>query len=114
MFSMRDNFQSDDNHLYTMNLVDRRLQQITFSPTVAGKPLPCSDTEPCFAPNGEIVFQSTRCGQLDVCWAHPTANLYACDVQRPVYPPSGVGPGADALPASLGRRPDHLYPLGIQ
>ncbi|NQT16464.1 MAG: hypothetical protein HQ582_27140, partial [Planctomycetes bacterium] len=44
------------------------------------KTLPCSDTEPCFAPNGEIIFQSTRCAQLDVCWAHPTSNLYACDV----------------------------------
>lgn len=80
IFSMRDNFETDDNHLYRMNLADRRVQQITFSPTIAGKTLPCSDTEPCFAPNGEIIFQSTRCGQLDVCWAHPTANLYVCDI----------------------------------
>ncbi len=79
IFSMRDSFQADDNHLYKMNLADRKVQQITFSPVIDGKTLPCSDTEPCFAPNGEIVFQSTRCGQLDVCWAHPTSNLYVCD-----------------------------------
>ena len=79
VFSMRDNFQTDDNHLYKMNLMDRTVQQITFSPTVDGQILPCSDTEPCFAPNGDIIFQSTRCGQLDVCWAHPTSNLYVCD-----------------------------------
>ena len=80
IFSMRDNFETDDNHLYKMSLPDRRVQQIMFSPTVAGKTLPCSDTEPCFAPNEEIIFQSTRCGQLDVCWPRPTANLYACDI----------------------------------
>ena len=80
VFSMRDNFRTDDNHLYKMNLADRRVRQITYSPTVSGKTLPCSDTEPCFAPNGDIIFQSTRCGQLDVCWAHPTANLYVCDI----------------------------------
>ena len=79
IFSMRDNFATDDNHLYKMNLADRRVQQITFSPVIDGKTLPCSDTEPCFAPNGEIIFQSTRCGQLDVCWAHPASNLYVCD-----------------------------------
>ena len=80
VFSMRDNFATDDNHLYKMTLADRKVQQITFSPTVNGKTWPCSDTEPCFAPNGEIIFQSTRCGQLDVCWARPTSNLYACDI----------------------------------
>ena len=80
IFSMRDNFQTDDNHLYTMNLSDRKVQQITFSPVVDGKPLPCSDTEPCFAPNGDVIFQSTRCGHLDVCWVHPTSNLYVCDI----------------------------------
>lgn len=81
VFSMRDNFQTDDNHLYTMNLADRSVRQITFSPTIAGRSLPCSDTEPCFAPDGDLIFQSTRCGQLDVCWVHPTSNLYACDRQ---------------------------------
>ncbi len=79
VFSMRDNFETDDYHLYKMNLTDRCVQQITFSPVIDGKTTPCSDTEPCFAPNGEVVFQSTRCGQLDVCWAHPTSNLYTCD-----------------------------------
>ncbi|HNX04430.1 MAG TPA: hypothetical protein PKI32_02960, partial [Opitutales bacterium] len=79
VFSMRDNFKTDDNHLYTMNLADRKIQQLTFSATAEGQTWPCSDTEPCFAPNGDILFQSTRCGQLDVCWAHPASNLYACD-----------------------------------
>lgn len=80
VFAMREDFTTDDNHLYKMNLADRKVVQLTFSPMVDGKPLPCSDTEPCFAPNGDLIFQSTRCGQLDVCWAHPTSNLYTCDV----------------------------------
>ncbi len=80
VFSMRDNFETDDNHLYKMNLADHKVEQFTFSPVIDGKPLPCSDTEPCFAPGGDIIFQSTRCGQLDICWAHPTSNLYTCDV----------------------------------
>lgn len=79
VFSMRDNFKTDDNHLYAMNVADRKVRQLTCSPTAAGKTYPCSDTEPCFTPNGDIVFQSTRCGQLDVCWAHPASNLYVCD-----------------------------------
>ena len=79
IFSMRDNFATDDNHLYAMSLADRKIRQLTCSPTVDGKAYPCSDTEPCFAPNGEIIFQSTRCGQSDVCWVHPASNLYTCD-----------------------------------
>ena len=81
VFSMRDNFKTDDYHLYTMDLAARMVRQITFSPIIGGKILPCSDTEPCFIPNGDLVFQSTRCGQLDVCWAHPASNLYTCDIQ---------------------------------
>ncbi len=79
VFSMRDNFDTDDNHLYVMNLADRKIRQITFSATAGGRTWPCSDTEPCFLPSGDILFQSTRCGQLDVCWAHPASNLYVCD-----------------------------------
>ncbi len=79
VFSMRENFQTDDYHLYKMDLADKVVRQITFSPTIDGKTLPCSDTEPCFAPSGKIIFQSTRCVQLDVCWAHPTSNLYSCN-----------------------------------
>jgi hypothetical protein len=80
VFSLRDNFKTDDYHLYTMELATRKVRQITFSPIVGGKILPCSDTAPCFIPSGDLVFQSTRCAQMDVCWAHPTSNLYTCDV----------------------------------
>jgi hypothetical protein len=81
VFSMRDNFKTDDYHLYTMDMPSRKVWQITFSPIVGGKILPCSDTAPCFIPSGDLVFQSTRCAQMDVCWAHPTSNLYTCDVE---------------------------------
>ena len=80
VFSMRDNFRTDDYHLYRMNLADRRVQQITFSPVINGKLVPCSDVEPCFAPDGEIIFQSTRIGQSDVCWPVTCSNLYKCDL----------------------------------
>ncbi|NLY00875.1 MAG: hypothetical protein GXY83_32695 [Rhodopirellula sp.] len=80
IFSMRDNYRTDDYHLYKMDLADRRIQQITFSPVINGKVLPCSDVEPCFAPDGDIVFQSTRIGQLDACWPTSCSNLYKCDL----------------------------------
>ncbi|MDY0170812.1 MAG: hypothetical protein RBS80_29995 [Thermoguttaceae bacterium] len=80
VFAMRDDFTTDDYHLYAMDMADRRIRQITFSPTIDGKIVPCCDMEPCFAANGNIVFQSSRCGQSVDCWPRPTSNLYTCDI----------------------------------
>ncbi|MDO5566580.1 MAG: hypothetical protein Q4G59_07980, partial [Planctomycetia bacterium] len=79
IFSMRDNFHDDDYHLYTMDMETRTIKQITFSPEVNGKVIPCSDTEPCFTAEGKIVFSSTRHVHQDVCWIQAGANLFTCE-----------------------------------
>ena len=79
IFSMRENFHDDDYHLYKMEMKTREVTQITFSPEVDGKPVPCSDTEPCFTAEGKIVFSSTRHTHQDVCWIQVSANLFTCE-----------------------------------
>ena len=37
-------------------------------------PMPCSDIEPCWLPDGSIVFQSTRCSHSVDCWPLPSAS----------------------------------------
>ena len=69
IFSMRDNYETDDFHLYAMNLADGAVRQVTRGEAV-------SDTEPAFLPDGDVVFQSTRCVQLTDCWRQAAANLY--------------------------------------
>ena len=79
VFSMRKNHKDDDFHLYTMDLQKRKPVQITFTAKLPdGTPLPCGDTEPCFTPSGNIVFQSTRCEQIIPCWKNMISNLYTC------------------------------------
>ncbi|MDR3233483.1 MAG: hypothetical protein LBT46_07460 [Planctomycetaceae bacterium] len=71
VFSMREDYKSDDFHLYIMDLADRNVTQITRGEA-------CSDVEPAFLPDGNIVFQSTRCVQIVDCWPVPVSNLYIC------------------------------------
>ncbi|MDO4574999.1 MAG: hypothetical protein Q4D98_07270 [Planctomycetia bacterium] len=78
VFSMRDNFKTDDYHLYTMDMQTREIRQITFSPQKDGKTYPCADSDPCFLPNGEILFASTRCVQINDCWLRANSDLYVC------------------------------------
>lgn len=79
VFAMRENFESDDYHLYKMNLADRAVTQLTFSPTIDGKLRTVADFEPCFIPGGKLVFSSTRHTQINDCWPNANTNLYACD-----------------------------------
>ena len=72
VFSMRRNDTDDDYHLYVMDAATRAVKQITFGQGV-------SDIEPCFLPNGDIVFVSSRCIQLTDCWRQSVSNLYTCD-----------------------------------
>ena len=65
--------EGDDYHLYTLDLVTRKLTQITFS-----DPARCADFEPCWTSGGEIVFQSSRCEQVIPCHQTMAVNLYAC------------------------------------
>ncbi len=88
VFSMRDNLTTSNYHLFTLDLETRALKQLTFdglvrAADVAGQnadfPMPCSDIEPCWLPDGSIVFQSTRCSHSVDCWPLPVSNLFRCD-----------------------------------
>lgn len=62
----------DDFHLFEMDAKTREIRQLTFGKGVA-------DYEPCYLPNGDIVFASTRCVQTVDCWKTEVSNLYICD-----------------------------------
>ena len=74
LFSMRRSFDKDDFHLYEYDVKTRKTRQITFGLGVA-------DIEPIYLPNGDLLFTSTRCGQITDCWWTEVSNLYTCDAQ---------------------------------
>ena len=41
----------------------------------------CDDIEPCYLPDGDIVFVSSRCNRFVSCWLTSVAILYRCDAE---------------------------------
>lgn len=78
IFSMRDNFETSNYHLYTMDLATRKVTQITHSPERDGRVYPTAERFSCFLPTGEILFSSTRCVQINDCWPTQNSDLYVC------------------------------------
>ena len=72
LFSRRDTAHEDDLHIYELNLETGAVRQLTFGLGVA-------DDEPVYLPDGNILFNSTRCGQIVDCWWTDVTNLYICD-----------------------------------
>ncbi|MCX6897503.1 MAG: hypothetical protein NT105_02280 [Verrucomicrobia bacterium] len=72
MFAWKKSFNEDDYHLYEMDIASKQLRQITFG-------LGFADYEPCYLPNGDIVFSSSRCVQTVDCFTTEVSNLYTCD-----------------------------------
>ncbi len=72
LFSWRKSGDQDDYHLYEMNLASREIRQLT-------EGLGHADYEAIYAPNGDIVFNSTRCVQTIDCDSNVVSNLYTCD-----------------------------------
>ncbi len=72
LFSRRDTAYEDDLHIYELNLETDNVQQLTFGLGVA-------DDEPVYLPDGNILFNSTRCTQIVDCWWTDVTNLYVCD-----------------------------------
>ena len=72
LFSMRDNFETDDFHLFEMDIASKKVRQLTDSKGFA-------DYEPIYLPDGNIIFNSSRCMQISDCWWTEVSNLYACD-----------------------------------
>lgn len=72
LFAWKKSDRQDDYHLYEMDLESGNLRQLTFG-------LGFADYEPAYLPNGDIVFNSTRCVQTVDCWWTEVSNLYTCD-----------------------------------
>ena len=72
LFAWKKSLDQDDYHLYEINIGSGGVRQLTFG-------LGCADYEGAYAPNGHIVFNSTRCVQTVDCWWTEVSNLYTCD-----------------------------------
>ena len=62
---------TDCYHLYEINVDGTGLKQLTDGPR--------DDFEPCYLPDGGIVFVSTRGDRWVNCWATQVATLHRCD-----------------------------------
>ena len=72
LFAWKKSDRQDDYHLYEMDAATRKVRQLTFG-------LGFADYEGCYLPDGDIVFNSTRCVQIVDCWWTEVSNLYTCD-----------------------------------
>ena len=72
LFAWKKSDRDDDYHLYEMEFETGDIRQLTFGKGVA-------DYEGAYLPNGDIIFNSTRCVQIVDCWWTEVSNLYTCD-----------------------------------
>ncbi len=72
LFSWKKSDRQDDYSLYIMDMRSGDVQAIT-------EGLGHADYEGVFLPNGDIIFNSTRCVQIVDCWWTEVSNLYTCD-----------------------------------
>jgi hypothetical protein len=72
LFAWKKSDRKDDYHLYEMTLATREIRQLT-------QGLGAADYEGVYLPNGDILFNSTRCVQTVDCWWTEVSNLYRCD-----------------------------------
>jgi hypothetical protein len=81
LFSYRP-ASTEQYHLYEINVDGTGLRQLT-----DGK---YDDIEPCYLPDGRIMFCSARCKRWVPCWHSQVATLYRCDADgsniHPVSP----------------------------
>ena len=71
LFAKRNSL-GDDYHLYEMNVANRQVRQLTNTGNVA-------DYEGIYLPDGNILFNSTRCQQVVDCAGPIVSNFYLCD-----------------------------------
>ena len=72
LLAWKKSLNEDDYHLYEMTAADGEVRQLT-------EGLGFADYEGAYLPNGDIVFNSTRCVQTVDCWWTEVSNLYTCD-----------------------------------
>jgi len=71
LFAWKKSDRQDDYHLYEMSVADDSVKQLT-------RGLGFADYEGVYLPNGDILFNSTRCVQTVDCWWTEVSNLYTC------------------------------------
>ncbi|OVE81254.1 hypothetical protein BVY04_03685 [bacterium M21] len=62
--------ETDNYKIYEMDLNTRKMRQLTTDETYG------ADTEPCYLPNGDIMFSSLRCVQEVTCGWGDCSNLF--------------------------------------
>lgn len=72
LFAWKKSDRQDDFHLYDMEVETGKIRQLTFG-------LGYADYEAAYLPDGDIVFNSSRCVQIVDCWWTEVSNLYTCD-----------------------------------
>jgi hypothetical protein len=72
LFAWKKSDRLDDYHLYEMDVASGSIRQLTFGLGVA-------DYEGIYLPDGNLLFNSTRCVQIVDCWWTEVSNLYTCD-----------------------------------
>lgn len=72
LFAWKKSDREDDYHLYEMEFASGSVRQLTFG-------LGFADYEGAYLPNGDLVFNSTRCVQTVDCFTTEVSNLYTCD-----------------------------------
>lgn len=72
LFSWKKGDRTDDYHLYEMDIPNASVRQLTYG-------LGHADYEGIYLPDGNILFNSTRCVQFVDCWKVPVSNLYLCN-----------------------------------
>jgi hypothetical protein len=72
LFAWKKSDRQDDYHLYEMDMATRQVRQLT-------EGLGAVDYEGAYLPDGDILFNSTRCVQTVDCWWTEVSNLYRCD-----------------------------------
>ncbi|MCP4312340.1 MAG: hypothetical protein GY790_13835, partial [Bacteroidetes bacterium] len=72
LYSKRESRDQDDYHIYEYDVEAKTSRQLTFG-------LGFADVEPAYLPNGNIIFNSTRCVQTVDCFWPDVTNLYLSD-----------------------------------
>jgi hypothetical protein len=74
LLAWKKSLDEDDYHLYELKVADGQIRQLT-----SGRGL--ADYEGAYLPNGEIIFNSTRCVQTVDCWWTEVSNLFTCNAE---------------------------------
>jgi len=69
LFAHKKSLDEDDYHLYEFDVPTRKTRPLTRDAGFA-------DYEGCYLPDGEILFNSTRCVQTVDCFPTPVSNIY--------------------------------------